>query len=265
MLGPQYRLPTPNLQRAPKKPSLRPKLRTFLTVSPGAGSLRIQLREKKVTPPPPNKNLLPGLLLLPWEGKEAPSPHGQPQTGTLPGGPIAAANKSSPLPLLSPQTYVPPSVRIPPTRFSGWGLSPAWIPAPCPQRFPCSFKALSGMAGAGALGGPESRGGEIRVRPPQVEPSLGRLVFSQLEARPPGGSPAWSGVGLPQLRQPDRAAGAGGGAPGPSPACSSAGSRASAPGAQRPRAQLGRASRQLGLPPPPIPFGLRKWARVCMS
>ena len=145
-----------------------------------------------------------------------PSPHGQPQTGTLPGGPIAAANKSSPLPLLSPQTCVPPSVRIPPTRFSGWGLSPAWIPAPCPQRFPCSFKALSGMAGAGALGGPESRGGEIRVRPPQVERSLGRLVFSQLEARPPGGSPAWGGVGLPQLLQPDRAAGTGGGAPSPS-------------------------------------------------
>lgn len=108
------------------------------------------------------------------------------------------------------------------------------------------------MAGAGALGGPESRGGEIRVRPPQVERSLGRLVFSQLEARPPGGSPVWGGVGLPQLQQPDRAAGAGGGAPSPSPVGSIAGSRASAPGAQRPRAQLGRASRQLGLPPPPI-------------
>ena len=35
-----------------------------------------------------------GLLLLPWGGKKVPSPHGQPQTGTLPGGPIAAANKS---------------------------------------------------------------------------------------------------------------------------------------------------------------------------
>lgn len=120
-----------------------------------------------MSPISPTKYLSPGPLLLLEGGKEKPS-----QT-------VSDEIHSR---RCCPQTpaYVPPSVRIPQTLAGACPPPRAWFHA---REESLQFKALSGMAGAGALGGREvwEEKPESALRKLNLPP--GRLVFPQLEAR----------------------------------------------------------------------------------